>query len=206
MGRGSRRSRPTGLFFVLSGSSGAGKDAVLNRMRELGYPFHYVVTVTTRPRRAAEKDGIDYYFTSESRFQEMVRQGELLEWAQVYGNYYGVPKQQVRQALEEGKDSIVRVDVQGATTIRNAVPQAVLIFLTTASVEDYEERLRQRKTESDTELKLRIDSIGEETKSLPIFDYIVMNRQGQLDTAVSDIESIITAEKRRTNPRSVKFK
>ena len=136
----------------------------------------------------------------------MVRQGELLEWAQVYGNYYGVPKQQVRQALEEGKDAIVRVDVQGAATIRNAVPQAVLIFLTTASVEDYEERLRQRKTESDTELKLRIDSIGEETKSLPIFDYIVMNRQGQLDTAVSDIASIITAEKRRTNPRSVKFK
>ena len=206
MGRGSRRSRPTGLFFVLSGSSGAGKDAVLNRMRELGYPFHYVVTVTTRPRRAAEKDGIDYYFTSESRFQEMVRQGELLEWAQVYGNYYGVPKQQVRKALEEGKDAIVRVDVQGAATIRNAVPQAVLIFLTTASVDDYEERLRQRKTESDTELKLRIDSIGEETKSLPIFDYIVMNRQGQLDTAVSDIASIITAEKRRTNPRSVKFK
>ena len=206
MGRGSRRSRPTGLFFVLSGSSGAGKDAVLNRMRELGYPFHYVVTVTTRPRRAAEKAGIDYYFTSESRFQEMVRQGELLEWAQVYGNYYGVPKQQVRQALEEGKDAIVRVDVQGASTIRNAVPQAVLIFLTTASVEDYEERLRQRKTESDTELKLRIDSIGEETKSLPIFEYIVMNRQGQLDTAVSDIASIITAEKRRTNPRSVKFK
>ena len=206
MGRGSRRSRSTGLFFVLSGSSGAGKDAVLNRMRELGYPFHYVVTVTTRPRRAAEKDGIDYYFTSESRFQEMVRQGELLEWAQVYGNYYGVPKQQVRQVLEEGKDAIVRVDVQGASTIRNAVPQAVLIFLTTASVDDYEERLRQRKTESDTELKLRIDSIGEETKSLPIFDYIVINRQGQLDTAVSDIESIITAEKRRTNPRSVKFK
>ena len=206
MGRGSRRSRPTGLFFVLSGSSGAGKDAVLNRMRELGYPFHYVVTVTTRPRRATEKDGIDYYFTSESRFQEMVRQGELLEWAQVYGNYYGVPKQQVRQALEEGKDAIVRVDVQGASTIRNAVPQAVLIFLTTASVEDYEERLRQRKTESDTELKLRIDSIGEETKSLPIFEYIVMNRQGQLDTAVSDIASIITAEKRRTTPRSVKFK
>ncbi|NQT48044.1 MAG: guanylate kinase [Chloroflexi bacterium] len=204
MGRGIRRSRPTGLFFVLSGSSGAGKDAVLNRMRELGYPFHYVVTVTTRPRRAAEKDGIDYYFTSESRFQEMVRQGELLEWAQVYGNYYGVPKQQVRQALEEGKDAIVRVDVQGAATIRNAVPQAVLIFLTTASVEDYEERLRQRKTESDTELKLRIDSIGEETKSLLIFDYIVMNRQGQLDTAVSDIALIITAEKRRTNPRSVK--
>jgi len=204
VGRGSRRSRPTGLFFVLSGSSGAGKDAVLNRMRELGYPFHYVVTVTTRPRRAAEKDGIDYYFTSESRFQEMVRQGELLEWAQVYGNYYGVPKQQVRQALEEGKDAIVRVDVQGAATIRNAVPQAVLIFLTTASVEDYEERLRQRKTESDTELKLRIDSIGEETKRLPIFDYIVMNRQGQLDTAVSDIASIITAEKRRTTPRSVK--
>jgi len=204
VGRGIRRSRPTGLFFVLSGSSGAGKDAVLNRMRELGYPFHYVVTVTTRPRRAAEKDGIDYYFTSESRFQEMVRQGELLEWAQVYGNYYGVPKQQVRQALEEGKDAIVRVDVQGAATIRNAVPQAVLIFLTTASVEDYEERLRQRKTESDTELKLRIDSIGEETKSLLIFDYIVMNRQGQLDTAVSDIALIITAEKRRTNPRSVK--
>jgi guanylate kinase len=190
---------------VLSGSSGAGKDAVLGRMKELGYPFHHVVTVTTRPRRTAEKDGVDYHFLSESRFQEMVHQDELLEWAQVYGNYYGVPKQQIRQALEEGRDAMVRVDVQGAATIKSLVPEAVLIFLTSASAKDLEERLRQRKTESGAEVELRIGSIEEEMKSLPIFDYVVVNRQGELDTAVSDIASIITAEKCRVRPRSVQI-
>jgi len=206
VGKRSQQSNPAGLFFVLSGSSGAGKDAVLSRMKELGYPFHHVVTVTTRPRRNAEKDGVDYHFLSESRFQDMVQQGELLEWAQVYGNYYGVPKQQIRQALEEGRDTIVRVDVQGAATIKSLVPEAVLIFLTSTSVTDYTERLRERKTESDTELELRIGSIEEEMKSLPIFDYVVVNRQGELDIAVSDIASIITAEKCRVDPCVVDLK
>ena len=206
MGRRSQQSKATGLFVVLSGSSGVGKDAVLNRMKELRFPCHYVVTATTRPRRAGESHRIDYYFTSESEFQEMVQRGELLEWAEVYGNWYGVPKQEIRQALEAGKDAIVRVDVQGAATIKKLLPGAVLIFLASSSKKEYEERLRQRKTESDADLKLRIESIEEEINSLPLFDYVVVNRQGELDSAVSEITAIVTAEKRRGNRRVIELK
>ncbi len=175
-------------------------------MKELGFPFHYVVTATTRPRRAGENNGVDYYFCSEAEFQEMMQQGELLEWAKVYGHWYGVPKQQVKQALEKREDVIVKVDVQGAATIKNLLPGAALIFLAPPSIKEYEERLRQRKTESETELKLRIEKVTEELRSLPLFDYVVVNRQGELDSTVSQIEAIVTAEKCRANPRPIKLK
>ena len=206
MRRRIKQSKRSGLLIVLSGPSGAGKDTVLNRMKELGFPFHYVVTATTRPRRAGENDGVDYYFRSEAEFQEMMQQGELLEWAQVYGHWYGVPKQQVKQALEKRKDVIVKVDVQGAATIKNLLSGAVLIFLAPPSIKEYEERLRQRKTESETELKLRIERVTKELRSLPLFDYVVMNRQGELDSTVSQIEAIVTAEKCRVNPHPTKLK
>jgi len=175
-------------------------------MKELGFPFHYVVTLTTRPQRPGENNGVDYYFKSEANFQEMVQQEELLEWAKVYGHWYGVPKQQVKQALGRGKDVIVKVDVQGAATIKNLLPEAVLIFLAPPSIEEYEERLRQRKTESETELKLRIERVSEEMRSLPLFDYVVVNRQGELDSAVSQIKAIVTSEKCRVNPRVTELK
>jgi guanylate kinase len=200
-----RQSKRSGLLVVLSGPSGAGKDTVLNRMKQLGFPFHYVVTATTRPRRAGENNGVDYYFCSEAEFQEMMQQGELLEWAKVYGHWYGVPKQQVKQALETRKDVIVKVDVQGAATIKNLLSGAVLVFLAPPSIKEYEERLRQRKTESETELKLRIEKATEEMGSLPLFDYVVVNRQGKLDSTVSQIEAIITAEKCRANPPQMKL-
>lgn len=194
------------MLFVLSGSSGAGKDAVLARMKELGLSFHQVVTMTTRPRREAESDGVDYYFTTESEFHDMARRGQLLEWANVYGNWYGVPRRHVQQALEEGKDAVVRVDVQGAATIKSLVPGAVLIFLASESVDDYEQRLKKRNTESDADVKRRIHSVEEELKSLPLFDYVVVNRQGELDAAVSEIAAIMTAERCRVSPRLVEVR
>ena len=194
-------SKQVPLLVVLSGPSGAGKDAVLARMRELGCSFHYVVTATTRPRRAGENDGRDYRFLPEAEFERMLRGGELLESAKVYGYWYGVPKQQVKQALDEGKDVILKIDVQGAATVRKIVPAAVLIFLTLSGMEEYERRLRQRKTESDAELQVRLGRVNEEMKSLPLFDYVVMNRQGELDVAVDHIRAIVTAEKCRANPR-----
>ncbi len=206
MGRRKKGSKQTGLLIVLSGSSGAGKDAVLNRMKELSLPLYRGVTVTTRPQRPGEKDGIDYHFASEAQFREMMQRGELLEQAKVYGRWYGVPKREVKQALEEGEDAILRVDVQGAATIRRLVPEALLIFLASDSAGEYEERLRQRKTESDAELELRMGSVDEEMKSLPLFDYLVVNRRGELEAAVSDIMSIITAEKCRVTPRIAQLK
>ena len=191
------------LFVVLSGPSGVGKDAVLTRLKESGYHLEYIVTVTTRPRRAKERNSVDYQFISAKKFQEMVEHKELLEWANVYGNWYGVPKEQVKQALDKGQDVIVKVDVQGAATIKKAVPQAVLIFLVPLSMEELTTRLKQRHTESSFDLALRTKIAGEETKQLPLFDYIVVNRQDEIDLAVSDIKAIIKAEKCRVIPREI---
>ena len=194
------------LLIVLSGPSGAGKDALLIRMKELGVPFHYVVTSTTRPPRPGENDGVEYTFVSESGFHEMLQRGDLIESAKVYGYWYGVPKHEVKQALDEGKDVVLKIDVQGAATIRNLLPGAVLVFLTLPSLEEYEQRLRQRKTESDTDLKVRLGKVNEEVRSLLIFDYVVVNRQDELDAAVDQIKAIVTAEKCRVDPRVVQFK
>jgi len=193
------------LLIVLSGPSGVGKDAVLSRMKRSGFPLYYAVTLTTRPRRDMEINGVDYHFASEASFQDMVECGELLEWAKVYGHWYGVPKQQIRQALERGEDVIIKVDVQGATTIKKLLPAAVLIFLTPPSMEEQEKRLKQRRTESDTDLKLRLETFHDEMKKLPLFDYIVVNYPGELDLAVSQIEAIVSSEKCRINPRQAEL-
>ncbi len=191
------------LLIVLSGPSGAGKDAVLARMKQSGFPAEYVTTVTTRPKRATEKDKVDYHFISEAEFQEMLAHNELLEWAKVYGNWYGVPRQSIRQALEKGRDTVVKVDVQGAATIKKIQPQAVFIFVTPPSIEELVRRLKQRNTESAFDLDLRTRTAEAEVKQLPLFDYMVINRQGEIDRAVSQIEAIITAEKCRIPPRQV---
>ena len=190
---------------MLSGPSGVGKDAVLARMKELKCPLHYTVTATTRPQRQGERDRIDYYFLSPHKFEEMVEKGELLEWARVYGHWYGVPREQVKHALEKGLDVIIKTDVQGAATIKEVAPQALLIFLASPSMEELEERLRKRKTESTIDLSLRIETAREEMKRLPQFDYVVMNRQGEVNLAVAQIDAIILAEKCRVNPRVVEL-
>ena len=191
------------LLIVLSGLSGAGKDAVLTRLREASYPFEFIITVTTRARRPNERDGVHYRFISGNKFQELIDRGELLEWANVYGNGYGVPKEPVKQALGRGKDVVVKVDVQGAATIKKILPQAVFIFLAPPSMEELVLRLKQRRTESPSDLDLRIKTAEEELEKLPLFDYIVFNRQGEIDRAVADIEAIITAEKCRVTPREL---
>lgn len=191
------------LLIVLSGLSGAGKDAVLSGMKQSGYPLTYITTMTTRPRRTNERENIDYHFTSRERFQEMIEGDELLEWANVYGNLYGVPKEPVKQALDSGQDTIVKVDVQGATSIKKILPQAVFIFLTPPSIEELVQRLEKRHTESPSDVALRARTAEEELNQLHLFDYIIINRQGELERAVSEIKAIITAEKRRVNPRHI---
>jgi guanylate kinase len=191
------------LLIVISGPSGTGKDAVLSKMRESGLPLEYIVTVTTRPKRAKERDNIDYRFVSTEKFQQMIKNNELLEWANVYGNGYGVPKQPIQQALNKGQDIIVKVDTQGAATIKKILPQAVFIFLMPLSIEELALRLKQRHTESPFDLALRLKTAEEELKQLPLFDYIVWNKQGDIDQAISDIKAIITAEKCRVPPREI---
>ena len=192
---------PKPLLLVLSGPSGAGKDAVLTRLKELGLPLEFIVTATTRPRRNSEQDNIDYHFVSGESFQKMIEAKELLEWAKVYGNLYGVPRQPVKRALAEGRDTILKVDIQGAATIKKILPQAVFIFLTPLSKEDLTARLRERNSESTSDLDLRLKTVEEEMKKLPIFDYVVVNKQGKIDQVVSNIKAIIAAEKLRVAPR-----
>ena len=191
------------LLFVLSGLSGAGKDAVLNRLKECRYPLEFMVTVTTRARRAGERDGVHDRDVPEDRFQEMIDRRELLEWARVYGHWYGVPREPVKQALEHQRDVIVKVDVQGAATIKKIIPQAVFIFLAPPSMEELVLRLKQRRTETPAELELRTRTAESELKQLPLFDYLVINQPGELDRAVQDIGAIITAEKCRVTPREM---
>jgi guanylate kinase len=198
-------SKANPLLIVLSGPSGVGKDAVLNGIKRWRYPLYYAVTATTRPRRERERDGVDYYFVSRADFEKMVERNELLEWANVYGNLYGVPRRQIQEALARGQDAVVKVDVQGAAAIKKIVPQAVFIFLAPPSMNDLENRLRQRKTESGLDLELRMRAAQEEMKQLPMFDYIVVNHKDGIEVAISQIEAIITAEKCRVNQRLTEF-
>ncbi len=194
------------LLIVLSGPSGVGKDAVLAMMKESGYPLKYITTITTRLRRANEKNNVDYHFVSGERFQEMIENSELLEWANVYGNWYGVPKEAVKQALDKGDDIIVKVDIQGTATIKKILPQAIFIFLIPPSMDELLIRLKQRHTESPSDLALRLKTAEEEMKQLPLFDYIVVNRWDEIDLAVSEIKAIFTAEKCRVAPREIALK
>jgi len=194
---------PQPLLVVISGPSGVGKDATLARMRALGCPFHFVVTATTRPRRPGEVHGQDYYFLSNAEFQAMIAEDELLEHALVYGDHKGIPKSQVRQALASGQDVIMRLDVQGAATIRQLVPDAVLIFLLAASEQELMGRLQARRTESLASLQKRLATARQEMAQIGHFDYVVVNRNSHLDDTVRQIEAIILAEKCRVTPRRI---
>ncbi len=191
------------LLVVISGPSGVGKDSVLRRMQAREVPFHFVVTATTRKARDTEMHGRDYVFISTDEFAEMIEQDELLEYAIVYGDYKGIPKQQVRDALASSQDAVLRLDVQGAATIKEIFPDALLIFLTTATEEELERRLRERKSESPEGLKLRIATARKELQRLHEFDYWVVNAEDHLEETVNNILAIIVAEHRRVAHRVV---
>ncbi len=191
------------LLIVISGPSGVGKDTVLQRMKELQLPFHFVITVTSRPKREVEIEGVDYFFVSPDEFLAMIERDELLEHALVYDEYKGIPRQQVRDAFASGRDVIMRIDVQGAETIRQLYPEALLIFLSTQNEGELIDRLKARRTESEEKLQLRIDTAREELHKVDIFDYYIINADGQLDETVDAIVAIIDSEHRRTNPRQV---
>jgi len=194
---------PNPLLIVVSGPSGVGKDSVLEEMKSRGLPFHFVITATTRKPRPEEVDGEDYFFLSEDEFARMINEGELLEYAVVYQDYKGIPKSQVRKALESGKNVIMRIDVQGAETVRNLAEDALLIFLSPQSDEELINRLKKRNTETKESLKLRIATTRQEFKKIDLFDYIVVNKDDRLNETVDMIEAIIKAEQQRVCQREV---
>ena len=194
---------PQPLLIVISGPSGVGKDTVVQRMQERGMPFHFVVTANTRPKRDNEVDGKDYFFVSKEEFARMIEQNELIEYAIVYSDYKGIPKQQVREALASRKDVVMRLDVQGAETVRKLAPEALLIFITTESEEELVSRLKARKTETSDELALRIATARKELKRVEAFDYVIVNHDYKLDETVDIVTAIIKAEHHRVQHRKV---
>jgi guanylate kinase len=192
-------NKPRPVLVVLSGPSGVGKDATLQAMQARNTDFYFVVTATTRPIRHNEADGVDYHFVGMGEFAEMIDQGELLEYAVVYGDYKGIPKKHVRAALASGKDVIMRIDVQGAATIRKLIPNVVTIFLTAESEEELVRRLHERKTEAADKLKMRVATARQEMRRIGEFKYVVVNRDSQLDETVDRVLSIIRAEKCRVD-------
>ncbi len=195
--------KPQPLFIVISGLSGAGKDAVIEELLKRGIPLHKVVTATSRAPRANERDGVDYHFLSKDRFLEMIQNNELIEHALVYNDYKGVPRKQIQDAMASGRDVIMRVDVQGARKFRELIPEALLIFVIPASEQDWREMLMGRHTDTPEQIERRIAAAPGELAYLPIFDYIVTNKRCCLAETVDKIVSIITSEHLRNPHRKV---
>ena len=197
--------KPKPLLIVISGPSGVGKDSIVQRMKERDFPFHFVVTATTREKRMNERHGVDYLFVSKDEFARMIEQNELIEYAIVYRDYKGIPKSQVREALASGMDVVMRVDVQGAESVRKLAPEALLIFITCESEEELERRLRLRKTENSDALALRIATARKELQRMEDFDYVIVNSDFRLDDTVEQVRSIIAAEHLRVKHRKVEL-
>ena len=186
------------LLVVLSGPSGGGKDAALAELRKLDRSWHFVVTATTRKIRSGEVHGTDYIFLDEPTFLEMKERDEFVESAQVYGNWYGVPKSQITAALEQGKDVILKIDVQGAATVKKIAPNALFIFMVPGTFEELRERLSQRMTESKADIELRLKAAANELDQGKDFDRQIVNSKDNLGQAVAEIDAIIAEEKVRT--------
>lgn len=185
------------LLIVISGPSGVGKDTVLSKMKGLAKPYHFTVTATTRPMRSTEQNGVDYIFVTKKIFCKMIESGEFLEWAKVHGNHYGIPRQQILDAMKNGNDIIVKPDIQGAETIKKIYPNAILIFLAPSDINELSTRLTLRRTESSSELKARLKTAKREMRKKDQFDYVVVNHHNKIDGTIKEIETIIHKEKTR---------
>jgi guanylate kinase len=195
--------RRSPLLVVLSGPSGVGKDTVIRHLREVLPDLHYAVTATTRAPRTGETHGQSYYFLSRSEYDVMLDRGELLAPAQVHGNWYGAPLQPLRAAFAQGKDVLLKIDVQGAIAVRRRFPQAVFLFLAPPSPAELVNRLGTRQTESSEEVDRRIRDAEFELAQLPYYDYCVVNHDQDLDETVSDVRCVIAAERLRISRQPI---
>jgi guanylate kinase len=194
----------SGLVFVLSGPSGVGKSTLIERLKRDEFPITHCVTATTRPRRLGEEHGVHYYFLAESEYDALLEHGQFLEHAVVHNLYrYGIPLHSIRDGLRRGKDVILAPDVQGASTVRWKLPNAITIFLRPPSLEELVPRLQARGTETMDERRIRMETAEREMLRMSEYDYVIVNRADRLDQAVADLKSIILAERLRVCPRTV---
>ncbi|MGA9172673.1 MAG: guanylate kinase [Thermoactinomyces sp.] len=181
-----------GLLIVVSGPSGVGKGTVCSALRKKMPELTYSISATTRPPRETEVDGVNYFFKTVSEFKEMIKNDELIEWAQYVGNYYGTPRRFVEETLAAGKDILLEIEVQGAMQVREKFPQGIFIFLVPPSFEDLKRRILNRGTETETSLAHRLDAANDELKQIERYDYVVIN--DEVEQACERIRAIIIAE------------
>ena len=186
-----------GLLVLVSGPSGTGKGTVCNLLREKHPELAYSISATTRQPRPGEVDGVNYYFYDKAKFEAMIEAGELLEWANVYGNYYGTPKQAVLDRLEAGEDILLEIDTQGALNVMEAMPEGLYVFLLPPSLEELEKRLRGRGTVTEDSIARRLGAAKEEIGRAVKYRYVVVN--DTVEKAEETIANIIAAEHNRTD-------
>lgn len=187
-----------GLLFIISGPAGSGKGTIVKRVRELA-PFDFSVSATTRSPRKGEEEGVHYYFVTKEDFEKKIADGEMLEYAQYVGNYYGTPKKPVDEALAKGTNIILDIEVKGALQVKEKMPEAVMIYVLPPDYETLLARIRGRGTETEEVIQKRMTEAKTEIKTFPKYDYVVINRDGGIDEAAADVLAILRAETMRTS-------
>lgn len=185
-----------GKLFIISGPSGAGKGTICQRIIQ-EVKVELSVSMTTRKPRTGEVDGINYYFTTKEAFQQEIQAGGFLEYAEVYGNFYGTPRDKVIERLESGTDVVLEIDIQGALSVKNAYPNGIFIFILPPSMSELRKRITGRGTETEEAINLRLSQTLKEVSYIDKYDYCVVN--GELEEAVARVKAIITAEHSRVS-------
>ncbi len=185
-----------GCLIVVSGPSGAGKGTVCAAFLERNSDVAYSVSATTRAPRPGEQEGVNYYFLSRDEFERMIEHGELLEWAEVYGNYYGTPLKKIEERLSQGQDILLEIDTQGALNVQKKIPDGVYVFILPPSIEELAKRLRGRGTDSEEEVARRLSAAAGEIAVAKEYAYTIVN--DTVERSVHTLSAIVSAEHART--------
>ena len=188
-----------GILIVVSAPAGCGKDTILEQALKANSNLYYSVSATSRAMRPGETDGVSYFFKSREQFEDMIKNGELLEYTEYVGNYYGTPKKAVTDMLEAGKDVILKIEIEGAANVRKMFPDCTMVFILPPSFKELDRRLRKRGTETDDVIAQRLETARKELKFAENYDYLVTN--AELETAVEDFLAVVRAEKCRRENR-----
>ena len=189
------KTKKQGLLIVLSGPSGCGKNTVCNALKKENKNIWESISMTSRDRRPGEKNNEDYYFVTKEEFEEKIKENKMLEYASFAGNYYGTPKDAVQQKLDEGKDVILVIEIQGALKIKEILPQSLFVFLLPPSMNELKKRLERRTTETKEKMMERFEIAYREINELPKYNYVIVN--DDYEEAANKLNAIITAEKCR---------
>ena len=188
---------------VISGPSGVGKDVLIEKINSIGENYHFTITTTTRPIRLGEKNGVNHNFVTKVEFEKMKNENKFLEWAKVYGNFYGVPKKQIINAIKMRKHVLVRVDMQGANRIRSIVKDSLHIFILPPSIKTLRNHLLKRRVNDDADMERRLLEARSEMDCSSDFDYSVINIENQLEHTAHILNRIIEKESQKLPPRKI---